>query len=260
MLDAGVQLATLAAALVVMGCAWVVSVPLRDASLADLAWGPCLAAIAWVGLVVGEGDPERGALVALLITVWALRLTLHLLWRHDGEDRRYRAMRERHGEGFTRRSLWSVFALQAVIAWIIALPVQAIAADPDPATLGLLTWAGVAVFAAGFAFEAVADFQLERFRRSPLNEGAVMSSGAWRYSRHPNYFGEACLWWGVWLIALETGAGWWTLIGPALLTFLLLQVSGVVLTERTIGGRRPGYEEYRRRTSAFVPLPPRARD
>lgn len=253
-------MAAAGAALSVMGGAWVASVPLRDVSIADIAWGPCLAAIAWISLAAGDGDHGRALLIALLVTIWAARLAAHVAWRHDGEDRRYRATRERHGEDFVRRSFLRVVWLQAAVAWVVSLPIQVAASDPTPGAAGALTFAGLAVFALGLAFEGFADAQLERFKRNPLNDGAVLGGGLWRYSRHPNYFGEACVWWGIWLIALETGSAWWTVIGPALMTFLLVRVSGVALTERTIAGRRPGYDEYVKRTSAFVPLPPRRRN
>jgi steroid 5-alpha reductase family enzyme len=165
-------------------------------------------------------------------------------------------MRERR-DGFAARSLVTVFGLQAAIAWVVSLPIQAVAADPSPAALGALDWLGVAVAAIGIGFEATADLQLARFLGSDRAAGAVMDRGLWRYSRHPNYFGDTVFWWGIWLLALATGSGWWTLIGPALMTFLLLRVSGVALTERTIERRRPEYARYVERTSAFVPRRPR---
>lgn len=257
MLDAGVQVASLAAALAVMGIAWVISLAMRDASVADIAWGLVFVAIAWVAFATGDGDLQRSLVLAALVTVWGVRLAAHIAERHDGEDRRYRQMRERWGDGFALRSLWSVFGVQALIAFVVSLPVQVAAADATPEALGVLAWLGCAIFAIGFAFEAVADAQLRAFTRDPANQGEVMDKGLWRYSRHPNYFGDACVWWGVWVIALETGSAWWTAIGPALMTLFLLRVSGVALTEKTIASRRPGYDDYARRTSAFVPRPPR---
>lgn len=260
MLDLEVQLAAAGAALAVMGGAWVVSVPLRDASVADIAWGPCFAAIAWITLAIGDGDGGRKMLLALLVSVWAARLAAHLAWRHDGEDPRYVAMRRRHGDSFARTSLLRVFVTQAAVAWVVSLPIQVAVTDPTPGAFGALTLIGLAVYTVGLAMESFADAQLERFKRNPLNENAVLGGGLWRWSRHPNYFGDACVWWGIWLIALETGSAWWTAVGPALMTFLLVRVSGVALTERTIADRRPGYDEYVQRTSAFVPLPPRSRN
>ena len=256
MIGSGVALAALGAALGVMGATWVVSLARRDASLADIAWGPCLAAIAWACWAVGDDAGDRSLLLAALISLWAVRLAAHIAWRHDGEDRRYAAMRRRHGASFPLRSLWSVFGLQAAVAWVVALPVQAAASDGTPSGIGALAVVGATLALAAIAFEAVADLQLTRFLRTRGSEG-VMDSGLWRYSRHPNYFGDASFWWAVWLIALEAGSPWWTAVGPALMTFLLLRVSGVTLTESTIAERRPAYREYVERTSAFVPLPPR---
>ena len=256
MLDAAVQLSALGAAVAVMFCAWLASLAQRDAGVADIAWGLSFVAIALVSLVVGDGDEQRALLILILVSVWGLRLAGYIAERRDGEDRRYAALREKH-ENFAARSLWSVFGLQAAVAWIISLPIQVAATDPTPATLGALAWIGVGLASFGILFEALADAQLRMFMREPDNEGQVMDRGLWRYSRHPNYFGEVCVWWGIYVVALETGSAWWTAVGPALLTFLLLRVSGVALTEKTITSRRPGYAEYIRRTSAFVPRPPK---
>jgi steroid 5-alpha reductase family enzyme len=257
MVDLGVQLGSLAAAAAVMAIAWLFSLRMRDASVADIAWGPAFVAVAWTCLVVGPSSGDRSLLIAALVSLWGLRLAAYIGWRHDGEDRRYVAMRRKHGDGFAMRSIWSVFGLQAVIAWVVSAPIQVSAADGTPVTIGFLGLIGALVCLAGITCEAVADRQLARFLRRPDSGEAVMDSGIWRYSRHPNYFGDACFWWGVWLIAVETGSAWWTAIGPALMTLFLLRVSGVASTERTITSRRPGYREYMERTSAFIPLPPR---
>ncbi len=257
MLDLGVQLGSLAAAAAVMGVAWLVSLRMRDASVADIAWGLTFVAVAWVCLLAGPASGDRSLLIGVLVSIWGVRLAAYIGWRHDGEDRRYVAMRRRYGEGFAMRSLWSVFGLQALIAWVVSAPIQVAATDGTPVSMGLLGLIGALVCLAGLTCEAVADAQLARFLRRPDSSEAVMDSGIWRYSRHPNYFGDACFWWGIWLIALETGSAWWTAVGPALMTLFLLRVSGVALTERTITGRRPGYREYVERTSAFIPLPPR---
>lgn len=256
MLDAGVMLLSLGAALAVMFVTWVVSVVMRDASVADIAWGLAFVAVAWTAHCCGDGNPDRSLLLAIVVTLWGVRLAAHIADRHDGEDRRYVAMREKHGDAFIWRSLWSVFGIQGVLAWVIALPVQVAAIDPAP-DLGVVAWIGVAIFAVGFFFEAVSDFQLRQFVNGPDSSDKVMDRGLWRYSRHPNYFGEVVIWWGIYVIALETGSAWWTVIGPAVITFLLLRVSGVTLTESSIKSRRPGYENYVRKTSAFVPRPPK---
>jgi len=163
-------------------------------------------------------------------------------------------MRERRGPSFWLTSLPLVFLLQPLLAWIVSLPLQAVMQEAKATPLGLLDLAGAALFFLGLALEAVADRQLERFKADPENRGRVLDHGLWRYSRHPNYFGESLVWWGFALIALSTGSIW-SLVGPALMTLLLLRVSGVTLLERTIEDRRPGYSVYKRTTSAFVPLP-----
>lgn len=257
MLELTTSLAALAAAGAIMGASWLVSLALHDASVADIAWGLCFVAIAWTALAVGPEGDGRSLLIATLVSVWGLRLAAYIGSRHDGEDRRYREMREKHGERFAVRSLLSVFGLQAVIAWIVSLPIQVVAVDGTPDAIGLLGIAGALVCMTGVALEATADLQLARFLRRPDSAEQVMDEGLWHYSRHPNYFGDAVFWWGIWLIALETGSAWWTAIGPAVMTLLLLRVSGVALTEKTISKRRPGYVDYVERTSAFIPLPPR---
>jgi steroid 5-alpha reductase family enzyme len=258
-LDLDVQLLSLAAAAAVMAAAWLVSLALEDASVADIAWGLTFVAIAWTAHLVGDGAADRSLLIAVLVTIWGLRLSAYIWWRHDGEDKRYVAMRNRQGAGsFAIRSLFTVFLLQSAIAWVVSAPVQVAATDPTPSTLGALALIGAVVTLFGIAFEGIADLQLSRFLADRDESGkSVMDEGLWRYSRHPNYFGNATLWFGIWLIALQTGSAWWTVIGPIVMTFFLLKVSGVALTERNVRRSRPGYGDYIERTSAFVPLPPK---
>ena len=237
---------------------WAVSVHLRDASIADPSWGPGFLLVGGAYLWAhGEVTP-RGVLAVAFVAAWALRLGLHLLRRNraHGEDARYAAMRAAHGERFRWLSLATVFWLQAVLLWIVSLPV--LGAVVGSAPLGAWDAAGTAVFAAGFLTEAAADAQLTRFRSDPANRGKVLDRGLWRYSRHPNYFGDALLWWGLWLVAVGAEAAW-TVAGPALMTFLLVKVSGVTLLERSLSKGRPEYADYVRRTSAFVPWLPRDR-
>jgi steroid 5-alpha reductase family enzyme len=172
-----------------------------------------------------------------------------------GEDHRYAAMRERGGPGFPYKSLFTVFWLQALLLWIVSAPLFAAVTSPAPS--GALDLIGAAIALAGIVIEALADRQLEAFKADPANRGRVLDHGPWRYSRHPDYFGNAVLWWGLYVVALGAG-GAWTVFGLLLMTFLLLKVSGVTLLERDIEERRPAYAEYARRTSAFVPMPPRA--
>jgi steroid 5-alpha reductase family enzyme len=237
---------------------WVVSLVLRDASIVDIWWGLGFVLVAATAFALAEGgDPGRRALVLALTAAWGLRLGGYLLWRNwgHGEDPRYQAMRRHWGARFPLASLATVFGLQGVLMWFVSLPVQVAMVSPAP--LGALDAVGVLVFATGLAFESVGDFQLARFKADPANAGRVMDRGLWRYTRHPNYFGDCLAWWGLFAIALATPAGIYTLLSPVLMTFLLLRVSGVALLERSIGKRRPEYAAYQARTSAFVPLPPR---
>jgi steroid 5-alpha reductase family enzyme len=244
-----------------MSALWLASLALRNASIVDVAWGPGFAAIALLGLAFGDGAPARRLLCAALALAWGLRLGVYLFLRNHGkgEDFRYRAMRAHHGARFPLVSLFTVFALQGALMWFISLPLPVGASASEPATLGALDALGAALWTVGFAFEAVGDWQLARFKADPANAGAVMDRGLWRYTRHPNYFGDCLVWWGFYAIACSTPQGPFTLLSPALMTFLLLRVSGVALLERTIARRRPGYREYVERTSAFVPRPPRRR-
>lgn len=254
---AQLALAAAAALAVAVIALWVVSLRRRDASIADIFWGPGFLLVAGLGGWIGAGPLSRRLLVLALVAVWALRLALHIgaRSRGQGEDYRYREMRARHGARFGRVSLFSVFLLQGALLWVVALPLMVAQSAPAPARLGLWDLAGALLWAAGFLFEAVADWQLARFRAAG-GPGRVMDRGLWRYSRHPNYFGEAVLWWGLFLLAAGTPGGGWTALSPLLMTFLLVRVSGVALLEKGMA-RRPGWTDYAARTSAFLPLPPR---
>jgi len=257
----GALLAVEAALLLVLLTAlWAISLPLRDSSIVDVFWGSGFVAVAWLGFALADGSADRRLLLAALVTVWGLRLTAHLARRNlgHGEDRRYAEMRRRAGERWPLRSLFVVFWLQAALIWVVSLPVTVAMSEATPAGLGALDWAGTALWAVGFAFETVGDLQLSRFKADPANRGAVMDRGLWRYTRHPNYFGDFCVWWGVWLIALAAGAPW-TAIGPLAMSVLLIRVSGAAPLERSLVRRREGYADYVARTSGFFPLPPRRR-
>jgi steroid 5-alpha reductase family enzyme len=251
---------TFAAALTMFATLWVASLILRDASIVDRFWGIAFLVIASSASAATDGAEPRAHLVLALVGIWGLRLSLHITVRNlgSGEDFRYRAMRRRWGKDFAVASLVSVFALQGAIAWIVSLPVQVAVSSRLPAELTALDFAGLAVWSAGFAIESVADFQLASFKADERNEGVLMDRGLWRYSRHPNYFGDCVVWWGFLLFAGATGA-WWTAVGPALMTFLLLRVSGVAMLEHGMRERHDDYDDYCRRTSPFIPLPPRAR-
>lgn len=237
--------------------AWAVATVRRNAGLVDIFWSLFFLAAAAVYAVVAVPLDGRALLVLALVALWSLRLAGYLAARNWGapEDHRYRAIRARNEPGFAWKSLYLVFGLQAVLAWIISAPLAAAIQSGQPA--GLLDAAGAVLVVFGLAFEAVADAQLARFKADPRNAGRVMDRGLWRHTRHPNYFGEFCVWWGFWLVATGAG-GWWTVFSPLLMSVLLLRVSGVALLEKDIGQRRPEYANYVLRTNAFFPGPRRS--
>jgi steroid 5-alpha reductase family enzyme len=237
---------------------WLVATRRRDVSIVDLFWGCGFAVIAWSSAWQTAPCSERMILLAILTTVWGVRLSWHLARRNHGrpEDPRYAAMRAKHGARFRWISLFTVFLLQGAILWFVALPVQVAAVRDVPRGLSVMDVLGAALWSVGFLFETVGDWQLARFRADPANAGRVLDWGLWRYTRHPNYFGDCCVWWGLYLIAAIAGAAW-TIGSPIVMTLLLLKVSGVALLESTISERRPDYAAYQARTNAFFPGPPR---
>lgn len=242
---------------------WLVGAAIRDVSFIDSVWALGMGGLAvatWAQ--VGGAEPRKLLLVALCGT-WALRLGLHLLlrWRSHGPDRRYVRMMEKakaeRGWGFPYATLRLVFALQAPLMWTVALPVQLGQMSATPAEIGWLGWTGAVIALIGIAFETLGDAQITAFKRDPANQGKVLASGLWRYTRHPNYFGDIVTWVGLWLIAAETPLGLWALPGPVLLIFLLTRWSGGVTYERRLTRSRPGYDDYLLRTSALIPWPPK---
>jgi steroid 5-alpha reductase family enzyme len=261
-MTATVMLASGACALGLVTAVWLLSIPLHDVSVIDVAWGLGFVVIGWVCFAVGHGDHDRRLLLAVLVTAWGLRLATHIGRRNagKGEDRRYAAMREREGAHFVVWSLYRVFLVQAVAMWIISLPLQAGGSLGGSRGIGALDIVGIAVWAVGFGFETIGDLQLDRFKADPGSRGKVMDRGLWRYTRHPNYFGDATMWWGLGLIGVGAGvSALWCLLGPALDTFTLTRVSGKPMLERDIEQRRPGYRDYIERTSGFIPLPRKQR-
>lgn len=237
---------------------WLESLRRKDVSIIDLIWGPAFALVALVCALGGDDGSQIRWLLLGLTAMWGLRLGFHLTRRkmHEPEeDRRYAVMRERKGDAFPLWSLRMIFATQGVLVLVVSLPVQFAAARDADITAAVIP--GVIVFAIGLAFEAIGDAQLTAFKADPDSKGQVMDRGLWHYTRHPNYFGDFAVWWGLWLIALTAGETWWTAIGPIVMSVLLIRVSGKGLLEKDIGSRRPGYAEYIKRTSGFFPLPPR---
>ena len=254
-------LAGLGIVLIMLTVVWLISVRLQDASLADICWGLGFVLLAWLYCLLSPVTTPRSWLVAALVTVWGVRLSAHIFSRHRGrgEDSRYQAMRASQGPGFWWRSLLTVFWLQGALLWFVALPVLVAARAAQPATLTVVDGLGLLLFAVGFGFEAIGDSQLARFKADPRHRGQVLDSGLWRYTRHPNYFGDAVLWWGLYAIAAATPNGWMTLLSPAVMTALLVRVSGVSLLEAGLKASKPGYQDYIARTSAFLPWFPRDR-
>ncbi len=256
MFDLHTFLSAFAIILTVASATWCVSVFKRDVSIVDSMWPLFFlaAAVTYAGTVTQPGP--RTPWVLVLVSLWALRLSGYLTWRNWGEpeDRRYQRIRRHNEPRFALKSFYLIFGMQGTLAWVISLPLLAAMAAPRP--MNVLDCAGGALWALGFAFESVADWQLARFKTSPANADRVMDRGLWRYTRHPNYFGDCCVWWGFYLVALAAG-GWWSIVAPLLMSFLLLRVSGVALLEKDIGKRRPAYRDYIRRTNAFFPGPPR---
>lgn len=251
------------AGIFIFACAlWIISFKTNDVSIVDSAWSlfQLIAALIYFSFMptsASEMIDVRATLVLALITIWSLRLTIYITWRNWGhpEDYRYREIRERNQPNFAWKSLYIVFGLQAVLAWLLSFPTLTAMSYPSASTP--VDVVGAILFCVGFLFESIGDLQLAQFKKSPANAGKVMNTGLWRYTRHPNYFGEFCMAWGLYIIAAAAG-GWWTIFAPLLITFLLLKISGVALMEKSIGERRPGYREYMINTNAFFPGLPRS--
>ena len=243
---------------------WAISVKIGDVSFIDSFWGAGMALMALTSWLQLE---EPGAVANLLLAMtaaWGFRLGIYLFrrWRAEGEDKRYeRMLREDREKGrFAVAALTKIWLGQAFLLFLVSSPAQlGILSSEAPAPLAGIAWAGIALYLVGITFEWLGDWQLARFKADPANKGEVMDKGLWRYTRHPNYFGDACAWWGIWLVAASVS--WeiaaWTVVGPLFLTFTLVKWSGAALLEKGMKHTRPGYEDYKRRTSAFIPMPPK---
>lgn len=241
---------------------WLVSLIRKDASIVDIAWGSGFVIVAWTAYSFSDHvatDRGRSLIVPVLTTIWGLRLTVYLFWRNHGkpEDYRYQAMRTRWGSAFPLVSLLTVFSLQGAVMWVVSLPVQVGSALTNQSANWLLV-IGIMVWFIGLVFESVGDWQLARFKTNPKNQGRVLDSGLWRYTRHPNYFGDFLVWWGIYLVTLSLTGMWWTIIGPMVMSIFLMQISGVTLLEKTLTKSKPDYVHYAERTNAFFPGRPRS--
>lgn len=256
----GAMLLNLGVLLAALFVLWGVSVFIRNASIVDIFWGPACAMGAWLMLLRDDRAEPRASLIAVLVTLWAMRLAIYLATRNigHGEDARYQAMRRRRKSDadFARWSLIYVFMLQGLLAWLVSWPVQ-IGQFGASGAIGPLAMSGAALFAVGLAFETIGDFQLARFKSDPANKGKLMTQGVWSWTRHPNYFGDACVWIGLSVIALGAPWGFVGLVSPLVMTHLLHNISGKALTERSMEKRYPEYAAWRARTSGFIPMPPK---
>ncbi|MGI9270853.1 MAG: DUF1295 domain-containing protein [Woeseiaceae bacterium] len=253
------QLYTLAMIAILIGgvLAWLYSVIRTDVSIVDSLWSLFFLLAASIYAYMSQPLSIRGLGVFILVAVWSIRLSAYITIRNHGtaEDYRYQTIRANNEPNFWFKSLFIVFVLQGLLAWAISVPL--LVAISSPAELTWLDGLALALFVVGLVFEAGGDYQLARFKADSNNSGKVMQSGLWRYTRHPNYFGDFCVWWAFFLFALAAGA-WWTIVAPLLMSFLLLKVSGVVMLEKTIGDRRPEYTNYIEQTNAFFPGPRRS--
>lgn len=237
---------------------FLIALRVRDNSIVDVAWGGGFLVVVVVAAWCSRLVAGRQILTAVLVSVWALRLLLHIHARNrgrGGEDFRYRHWRETWGRWFVLRSYLQIFMLQGAVMWVVATPILIVGLGRGR-PLGLVDGAGAMVWLFGFLFETVGDWQLLRFKRDPANKGEIMTTGLWRFTRHPNYFGEVVIWWGLFLIALGAPHGWWALSSPVMITFLLLRVSGIPMLERKYAGRAD-FARYRAVTNAFLPWFPR---
>jgi steroid 5-alpha reductase family enzyme len=242
----------------VMVTTWIISLIIKNASIVDIVWGAGFAVTSWVLAATVDGNSGRQLLLAVMVGLWGMRLALYLAKRNigHGEDWRYKAMRKKKGKNFGVISLVTVFGLQGVLMWTVSLPVILGNADDSPG-VGPIAVMGIMLWLVGLTFEAVGDYQLAKFKKDPSNATKVMDKGLWSLTRHPNYFGDALLWWGIGIVGAETGSGIFGLVGPLVMTFFLLKVSGVPMLERSLSRRREGYADYVAKTSGFIPRPPK---
>ncbi len=234
---------------------FVTSIFEKRNDIADIAWGIGFVFLAWASLLMSESVSTLGLCVTTLVTVWGIRLAYHIFKRNWGkpEDYRYRTWREEWGQWFYLRSYFQIYILQGFLLFLVVFPVLFINIY-NTASLNWISIVGIVVWVLGFFFESVGDMQLAKFIKNPENKGKLMQSGLWKYTRHPNYFGEVTQWWGIFIIALSVPYGWVTIISPFTITFLILKVSGVPMLEKKME-QNPDFAEYKKRTSMFIPLP-----
>ena len=235
---------------------WIGSIRCRNASIVDAFWGLGFVLVVWTTFLM-TNPQQRSLVLPVLTTLWGVRLSLFLAWRNWGlpEDFRYRSMRDKHGPRFWLVSLLTVFVLQGLVMWIVSLPLQT-SRSLEAGNIGLLG-SGVLLWLIGIVFEAVGDWELAKFRSIAAHKGSVLDRGLWRYTRHPNYFGDFCAWWGLFIVSRQHGAPVWSVVGPLVMSILLLKFSGVALLEKSLKKAKPDYAAYVASTNAFFPWLPR---
>ena len=242
------------AVLTMMVVLWLVSILIRNASIVDIFWGFGFVVLSWVWFLMAEGNSDRKLLVLVLVNLWGLRLSVYIAWRNHGkgEDYRYQKFRQDYGpKRYWWVSFFQVFMLQGILMILISAPLLG-SMMYSSHSMGFIDVIGVIVWLIGFSFEAGGDFQLARFKSNDLNKGKLLNTGFWKYTRHPNYFGDSAVWWGYAVICLA-GGSFIPIYGSVMMTLLIINVSGVALLEKTLKTSKPGYEEYVRKTSAFFP-------
>jgi steroid 5-alpha reductase family enzyme len=242
-----------------MSLVWILSLTLKNSSIVDIFWGIGFVVTAWFYFFSStSGYQARKLLLISLVTIWGLRLSLHIFIRNAGrgEDYRYRNLREATGKSWWWISYFKVFLLQGFLLWVISIPLLSAQFGSEPKRLTILDFLGLLAWIKGFFFEAVGDWQLSRFKNNPANKGKILNTGLWRFTRHPNYFGDSLQWWGFYFIAVAAG-GFWTIYSPIIMTVLLIKVSGVKLLEKSLKNSKPGYKEYIEKTNGFIPWFPK---
>lgn len=241
---------------VYMNIGFILALWLKRNDIADVAWGPGFVLLNWISVITRDAFDFQNIILSILITIWGIRLSVHVLSRNRNkpEDFRYQQWRRDWGNWFYLRSWLQVFMLQGVLLFLIALPVLMFH-EYSVQPYSWFYFPGLLLWCIGFYFEAISDYQLAAFKKNPENKGKIICSGLWRYSRHPNYFGEVLLWWGIFIMCMHSIPIWPSIIGPIIITWLILFVSGIPLLEKKYAGR-PDFEEYKRKTSIFLPLPP----
>jgi steroid 5-alpha reductase family enzyme len=251
----GIYFQSLLIILSLMTILWVISIFLRNVSIVDLFWGLGFVIISVFFFINTNGNESRKIILMTLVTIWGLRLSIYIAWRNSGmgEDFRYRQFREKYGpKRYWWISFFQTFMLQGILMWLISAPLLGAMVSGQERDLGILDYAGIIVWITGFLFEAGGDFQLAVFKANPTNKGKVLDTGFWRFTRHPNYFGDSAVWWGYGLICFSAGS-YLPVLGSVLMTFLIIKISGVLLLEKSLKEQKPQYIEYIRKTSTFIP-------